>query len=47
MVFDDFPFWVRFAHFINIILVSDYKDIGKGQGGHREDHLYYSPRAEI
>jgi methionine sulfoxide reductase catalytic subunit len=31
----------------SIEFVSDYKDIGKGQGGHREDHMYYSPRAEI
>jgi len=31
----------------SIEFVSDYKDIGKGQGGHREDHMYYSPRAGI
>jgi methionine sulfoxide reductase catalytic subunit len=31
----------------SIEFVSDYKNIGKGQGGHREDHMYYSPRAEI
>ena len=31
----------------SIEFVSDYKGIGKGQGGHREDHMYYSPRAEI
>jgi sulfoxide reductase catalytic subunit YedY len=31
----------------SIEFVSDYKDIGKGQGGLREDHMYYSPRAEI
>ena len=22
MVFDDFPFWIRFAHFINIIFIT-------------------------
>ena len=22
MVFDDFPFWLRFAHFINIIFIT-------------------------
>jgi methionine sulfoxide reductase catalytic subunit len=31
----------------SIEFVRDYKDIGKGQGGHREDHMYYSPRAGI
>ena len=31
----------------SIEFVSDYKNIGKGQGGHREDHMYYSPRAGI
>jgi methionine sulfoxide reductase catalytic subunit len=31
----------------SIEFVSEYKNIGKGQGGHREDHMYYSPRAEI
>ena len=31
----------------SIEFVSDYKHIGKGQGGHREDHMYYSPRAGI
>jgi methionine sulfoxide reductase catalytic subunit len=31
----------------SIEFVSDYKGIGKGQGGHREDHMYYSPRAGI
>ncbi|HYY50864.1 MAG TPA: molybdopterin-dependent oxidoreductase [Nitrososphaeraceae archaeon] len=31
----------------SIEFVSNYKNIGKGQGGHREDHMYYSPRAEI
>jgi methionine sulfoxide reductase catalytic subunit len=31
----------------SIEFVTQYKDIGKGQGGHREDHMYYSPRAEI
>ncbi|MBV9176739.1 MAG: molybdopterin-dependent oxidoreductase, partial [Nitrososphaeraceae archaeon] len=34
--------WLRSIEFVN-----DYKDIGMGQGGHREDHMYYSPRAEI
>jgi methionine sulfoxide reductase catalytic subunit len=31
----------------SIEFVSDYKNIGKGQGGHREDHMYYSPQAGI
>lgn len=31
----------------SIEFVDDYKDIGMGQGGHREDHMYYSPRAGI
>jgi methionine sulfoxide reductase catalytic subunit len=31
----------------SIEFVSDYKHIGMGQGGHREDHKYYSPRAGI
>jgi DMSO/TMAO reductase YedYZ molybdopterin-dependent catalytic subunit/thiosulfate reductase cytochrome b subunit len=31
----------------SIEFVSDYKNIGKAQGGHREDHMYYSPRAGI
>jgi methionine sulfoxide reductase catalytic subunit len=34
--------WLRSIEFVN-----DYKDIGMGQGGHREDHMYYSPRAGI
>ena len=31
----------------SIEFVSTYKHIGMGQGGHREDHKYYSPRAGI
>jgi DMSO/TMAO reductase YedYZ molybdopterin-dependent catalytic subunit/thiosulfate reductase cytochrome b subunit len=31
----------------SIEFVDNYKNIGMGQGGHREDHMYYSPRAEI
>jgi DMSO/TMAO reductase YedYZ molybdopterin-dependent catalytic subunit len=31
----------------SIEFVADYKHIGMGQGGHREDHMYYSPRAGI
>lgn len=31
----------------SIEFVEDYKHIGLGQGGHREDNMYYSPRAEI
>jgi DMSO/TMAO reductase YedYZ molybdopterin-dependent catalytic subunit len=31
----------------SIEFVGDYKGIGKGQGGHREDHMYYSPLAGI
>jgi methionine sulfoxide reductase catalytic subunit len=31
----------------SIEFVSDYKNIGKGQRGHREDHMYYSSRAGI
>ena len=31
----------------SIEFVDDYKNIGMGQGGHREDHMYYSPRAGI
>jgi DMSO/TMAO reductase YedYZ molybdopterin-dependent catalytic subunit len=31
----------------SIEFVSDYKTIGKEQGGHREDHMYYSSRAGI
>ncbi len=31
----------------SIEFVDDYKHIGMGQGGHREDHMYYSPRAGI
>jgi len=34
--------WLKSIEFVN-----DYKDIGMGQGGHREDHMYYSPRAGI
>jgi sulfoxide reductase catalytic subunit YedY len=34
--------WLRSIEFVN-----DYKDIGLGQGGWREDHMYYSPRAGI
>jgi methionine sulfoxide reductase catalytic subunit len=34
--------WLRSIEF-----VSDYKNIGLGQGGHREDHMYYSRFAEI
>jgi methionine sulfoxide reductase catalytic subunit len=34
--------WISSIEFAN-----DYKDIGQGQGGHREDHMYYSPRADI
>jgi methionine sulfoxide reductase catalytic subunit len=34
--------WLRSIEFVN-----DYKNIGLGQGGHREDHMYYSPRAGI
>jgi methionine sulfoxide reductase catalytic subunit len=34
--------WIKSIEF-----VSDYKNIGMGQGGHREDHMYYSPRAGI
>jgi DMSO/TMAO reductase YedYZ molybdopterin-dependent catalytic subunit len=31
----------------SIEFVQDYRHIGQGQGGHREDHMYYSPRAGI
>jgi methionine sulfoxide reductase catalytic subunit len=31
----------------SIEFVSDYKSIGMGQGGHREDHMYYDISAEI
>ena len=31
----------------SIEFVDDYKHVGMGQGGHREDHMYYSPRAGI
>lgn len=31
----------------SIEFVKDYKHIGLGQGGWREDHMYYSPRAGI
>jgi len=34
--------WIK-----DIEFVEDYKHIGLGQGGHREDHMYYSPRAGI
>jgi sulfoxide reductase catalytic subunit YedY len=34
--------WLRSIEFVN-----NYKNIGEGQGGHREDHMYYSPRAGI
>ena len=31
----------------SIEFTDNYKHIGMGQGGHREDHMYYSPRAGI
>jgi sulfoxide reductase catalytic subunit YedY len=34
--------WIRSIEF-----VSDYNNIGMGQGGHREDHMYYDISAEI
>jgi methionine sulfoxide reductase catalytic subunit len=34
--------WLKSIEFVN-----DYKHIGLGQGAHREDHMYYSPRAGI
>ncbi len=34
--------WIKSIEF-----VSDYKNIGKGQGGHREDHMYYDIGAGI
>ncbi len=34
--------WIKSIEFI-----SDYKNIGMGQGGHREDHMYYSRGAGI
>ena len=34
--------WIRSIQF-----VADYKNIGMGQGGHREDHMYYSRGAGI
>jgi DMSO/TMAO reductase YedYZ molybdopterin-dependent catalytic subunit/thiosulfate reductase cytochrome b subunit len=34
--------WIRSIEF-----VSDYKNMGMGQGGHREDHMYYSRGAGI
>jgi len=34
--------WIRSIEFI-----SDYRNIGMGQGGHREDHMYYSRGAGI
>lgn len=30
-----------------IELVADYQDVGEGQGGWREDHMYYDPEAGI
>jgi DMSO/TMAO reductase YedYZ molybdopterin-dependent catalytic subunit len=34
--------WIKSIEF-----VADYKNIGMGQGGHREDHMYYSRGAGI
>lgn len=34
--------WLRSVEFVD-----DYRNVGMGQGGHREDNMYYSPRAEI
>lgn len=34
--------WIKSIEF-----VSDYKTIGMGQGGHREDHMYYDIGAGI
>jgi sulfoxide reductase catalytic subunit YedY len=34
--------WIRSIEF-----VADYKNVGMGQGGHREDHMYYSRGAGI
>jgi methionine sulfoxide reductase catalytic subunit len=34
--------WLKSIEFVN-----DYKNIGMGHGGHRGDHMYYSPRAGI
>jgi DMSO/TMAO reductase YedYZ molybdopterin-dependent catalytic subunit/thiosulfate reductase cytochrome b subunit len=34
--------WIKSIEFVD-----SYKSIGLGQGGHREDHMYYSPRADI
>ena len=34
--------WIKSIEF-----VSDYKNIGLGQGGHREDHMYYGIGAGI
>jgi methionine sulfoxide reductase catalytic subunit len=34
--------WIQSIEF-----VSDYKNIGRGQGGHREDHMYYDIGAGI
>jgi DMSO/TMAO reductase YedYZ molybdopterin-dependent catalytic subunit len=34
--------WIKGIEF-----VSDYKNIGKGYGGHREDHMYYDISAGI
>ena len=34
--------WLKSIEFVN-----DYKHIGLGQAGWREDHMYYSPRAGI
>ena len=34
--------WIKSIEF-----ASDYKNIGRGQGGHREDHMYYGRGAGI
>jgi sulfoxide reductase catalytic subunit YedY len=34
--------WIKSIEF-----VSDYKTMGMGQGGHREDHMYYGISAGI
>ena len=31
----------------SIEFVPDYKNIGMGQGGHREDHMYYGTNTGI
>ena len=36
---------VKYLH--SIELVEDYKTIGKGHGGYREDYQYYGRGAEI